>query len=573
MEIGSLDNTVVWTCGDLNPFNFVVFLDGEMISSGPWNGSDIMVDVDALGVGTYNLTLTVYDSSGNQASSTVSVIIQDTTAPEIIGPESMQLAEGVVGVPIQWEGNDIYPWNYTILLEGKVQAEGIWNSTGEFFITYTVDHSLGIFNYTIVLSDQFGNIAHNTVLLTVYDGTSPTVNEPSDIEYSEMTTGHFIIWNGSDAHPLEFIILRNGTEIDSGPWSGESIVVNVDGLAFGVWNYTAVLIDVGGNRASDTALITIIDTTAPSSIEWLSNYEVEAGTEHAWVNLTLEDYHPSRCMIQVNGSIEYDGIFTSGIAIELDIGPLDLGIHNVTATATDESGNSIMLTLWITASDNTAPTIDLLGDIDSELGIATIIVWTLSDTWPWDFEGIYQIRVNGSFDIIDAVWNSSTVMWNGTLGFEVYNIELDLWDASGNHVYDEVMVFVVDTTPPGIIGPNDFTMHDTDTKTLTWTFTDLDPGQYTLHLNGTVVRTEEWDAGDLTYIIGFSAGVYNFTVMVADGSGNTATDTVIVTVLSTITNGTGEGPVFDTGFLLLVVGGGLGALVIIIVVIVRLRKG
>ena len=75
----------------------------------------------------------------------------------------------------------------------------------------------------------------------------------------EGESGNSITWSPSDDHPESFTIYQNGTVIASGPWDGSPITVEVDGLSPGVYNYTLVVTDVGGNTVTDTVLIAVRD--------------------------------------------------------------------------------------------------------------------------------------------------------------------------------------------------------------------------------------------------------------------------------------------------------------------------
>jgi hypothetical protein len=88
--------------------------------------------------------------------------------------------------------------------------------------------------------------------------TTPTIDQPADIDYVEGTTGNTIIWTPSDAHPSHYVVYRNGTEVALASWNGSSITVDVDGLSVGVYNYTIVVYNTSGNWASDTVLVIVL---------------------------------------------------------------------------------------------------------------------------------------------------------------------------------------------------------------------------------------------------------------------------------------------------------------------------
>lgn len=81
-EVGTTGHQIVWEVSDDNPLLYSVFRNGTLIDTDLWNGSDITVNIDGLGVGTYNYTLYLFDASLNMASSTVWV----TVTPRASGP-------------------------------------------------------------------------------------------------------------------------------------------------------------------------------------------------------------------------------------------------------------------------------------------------------------------------------------------------------------------------------------------------------------------------------------------------------------------------------------------------------
>ncbi|UCG89575.1 MAG: hypothetical protein JSU57_03630, partial [Candidatus Heimdallarchaeota archaeon] len=70
---------------------------------------------------------------------------------------------------------------------------------------------------------------------------------------------------------------------------------------------------------------------------------------------------------------------------------------------------------------------------------------------------------------------------------------------------------------------------------ISWTATDLDPATYTVYLDGAFNTSGSWTSGNafLVDIDGLAVGLYNFTVVCVDASGNSNSDTVWVTVEET----------------------------------------
>jgi len=200
-------------------------------------------------------------------SSQDSYIVIDSTEPTIDHPSDIVYEEGATGNSITWNPSDEFPESYQIFRNGVQIRTGLWNSSAES-ITISVDGlAIGLYNFALVVYDVDENSASDTVLVNVADLTPPLLDNPEDIIYEEGSIGYNITWNPTDAHPTSYVVLRNGSEIESGHWAGDSIIVFIDGLPSGNYNYTLVVIDVGSNRASDEVTVTVLAVTTTTTTE------------------------------------------------------------------------------------------------------------------------------------------------------------------------------------------------------------------------------------------------------------------------------------------------------------------
>ncbi|MHA1633824.1 MAG: Ig-like domain-containing protein [Candidatus Thorarchaeota archaeon] len=123
----------------------------------------------------------------------------------------------------------------------------------------TDDVTLGQHDIDVIVHDLAGNTQSDTIDVTVVDTIHPIVDEPPDFEFVEGWIDQVITWQVSDLRPDSFEILVDGSQIHSGPWtlSSTTIEITVDTIGQGVHNVTLVVIDAGGNSASDTVFVTI----------------------------------------------------------------------------------------------------------------------------------------------------------------------------------------------------------------------------------------------------------------------------------------------------------------------------
>jgi parallel beta-helix repeat protein len=166
-EAGLTGNQLNWTAFDVNPDTYIIYRNGTIIDSGEWNGSYIAVDIDGLIFGVYNYTLFVNDTLGVYSVDSVFVIVVDTIAPTIDGPNDMSWTEGETGNDITWTAYDASPATYSLFINGSLYKMGLWNISGEAIVV-NLDHlPAGISNVTILVIDMAGNTAVNSVIVTV----------------------------------------------------------------------------------------------------------------------------------------------------------------------------------------------------------------------------------------------------------------------------------------------------------------------------------------------------------------------------------------------------------------------
>ncbi|MFW9955194.1 MAG: hypothetical protein ACFFD3_11625, partial [Candidatus Thorarchaeota archaeon] len=104
-----------------------------------------------------------------------------------------------------------------------------------------------------------------------------------------------------------------------------------------------------------------------------------------------------------------------------------------------------------------------------------------------------------------------------------------------------------------------------------WNPTDQYPAYFEVSYNGSTMVEGSWGGSRIAVSVdGLSVGSHVFTITVEDGGGNTATDSVTVTVLP-IQGYTTPPPPLDLGLVGLVVAG-VAAVIIVVVVIFFIRK-
>ena len=94
---------------------------------------------------------------------------------------------------------------------------------------------------------------------------APTLNSPPDLSYVVGSTGNNITWIAYSQHPSSYKLFRNGTELLSENWDGNTILVDVDGLDIGTYNYSIVVYDIYGLSAIDTVFVSVTQATTTTT--------------------------------------------------------------------------------------------------------------------------------------------------------------------------------------------------------------------------------------------------------------------------------------------------------------------
>ncbi len=295
-------HSIYWDCHDWDPLNYTVYHNGLVYESGSWDGLAIEVGIDGLPLGLHTFQLELWDELDHSAIDEVKVSVTaelspDTTPPILNQPGNVAAPnETLTGYWINWTATDINPATFEIWQNGSSIETGTWmDGVPINFSLEGLGLTNGTYNFSIVVWDGFSNYANSTVLVYVgiTDTTAPTVNSPDDVIYIVGDIGNNITWIAFDQFGKNYLITRNGSEVAVGPWNGGNIIVNVDGLAQGIYEYEVTVYDWGGQSASDIVYVYVgIEVSKPEDGEgddqFLSGFFLGAGlVASAVVILTL----------------------------------------------------------------------------------------------------------------------------------------------------------------------------------------------------------------------------------------------------------------------------------------------
>ncbi|ERJ11137.1 immunoglobulin-like domain-containing protein [Haloplasma contractile] len=270
--------------------------------------------VDMNSIGTYEITVTVTDTSGNQMTQTYDVEVNDTTAP-IIEVEDLDYILN----------SEIPNWPELIGISDN------YYDRSELTIDIDADDVdmavVGNYDVHVTVTDDSGNESTKTFKVAVIDDIAPTVSI-EDHTFEVLTNAP--IWsvlieamdNYDQAEDLVIVINANEVKMDT----------------VGTYTVYVTVTDTSGNSTDTSFIVTIEDTIAPTF----------SGVKDRTVRVGVNAFDP---LEGITANDTNDGELTEHIEIS---GDYDLGKHGdytLTLKVKDESGNEKTTTYTLTVDD------------------------------------------------------------------------------------------------------------------------------------------------------------------------------------------------------------------------------
>ncbi len=204
-------------------------------------------------LGTYTITYTASDSSGNAAASvTRTVIVRDTTKPVITLTGSstvyVEFGDNYSEQGATW--TDAYDGSGSATVSGSVNVG-----------------TLGTYTRTYTYTDSSGNVANSvTRTVIVHDTTAPTVT--GDLTY---TTNLLSVTTATDIY--EYLLTMSDTHTSELNVSIENDTYTGNETTKGTYTYDVRVADSTGNATVKTITVTVADNQAPVLSSTLTFYD------------------------------------------------------------------------------------------------------------------------------------------------------------------------------------------------------------------------------------------------------------------------------------------------------------
>lgn len=433
----------------------------------------------------------------------------------------------------------------------------------------------------IVLTISFVLAAH--IITTSSGGTSYSVNEDVGFVYNitvnntdSLGTANITQVNITFPNSFSFLVNSNGTDAGTHTFTNTSTVLswNNDGLVMnltwkyfwfnltastpGSYNLSVATTNATGTETTNIS-VTINDTTAPSSIDFVSPTEsnnANLSQSNIAINVTATDNGVidtiiARLFNSTGNQINSSTSSTSPLFINFT--GLSDGIYYFNATVNDTYGNSNSTSTRTITLDTTYPLIDYgTGTESDNANVSQSNVYVNVSVTETNEANITFRIYNSTGEVNTTTYTDGTRTVNWTsLADGTYTYNATVIDYAGNSNTTPTRTITLDSTNPIItlIAPADSTSSTTSAYNFTFNVTDDQTiSNCSLIFDGSIINT-------LTSVnnSGGTNGMYNSSLSIATHTwsinctdiagnvGNSSTRTLIVSAAATTTTTSSSG--------------------------------
>jgi hypothetical protein len=361
-------------------------------------------------------------------------------------------------------------------------------------------------------------------------------SSPGNISYEFDFPYGEIQWD-YDIKYLDYVVYLDGAVNKTGYADKRVTTFNITGFHVGVYNITMNTSNVDG-WVVDTIWLDVLEPFAPVFNEDPGfTFIFEQSAIIYSLEWNFSDFGLDSYILYQDSIVNASGtnLNTNNSVVTLDLlGLNDYQEYNFTIVVVDEIGLSSNRTTLVTPVPAAAPNIIDKPSLNNLIDQTDYfwLNWTVSDLNP-DSYIIYQDNAT----VASGDWQNNTEISYLVHGLDKgdYNYTITLNDTNGYTTTDTVWLSTYDEVDPNFISvpDNKEIIFGTISNVLTWEVNDTYPDSYVIYKNGIEIDSGDWIIeGEIVLSIGSSSlGIFNYTIVVNDTSGNSFYNTVFVTVI------------------------------------------
>ncbi|WP_462162962.1 immunoglobulin-like domain-containing protein [Pseudoalteromonas xiamenensis] len=356
---------------------------------------------------------------------------------------------------------------------------------------------VGTYTLTYSVSDAAGNTATATRSVSVVDVTAPVITVPAAMTVAATDASGTAVTNSAIA---TFLASATANDAVDGALTVTHNAPSV--LPLGANTITFEAVDASGNRANQTAVLTVVDQTKPVlSLNGSNAITLPVGDVYSELGASALD--------------NVDGDISAKVVVSGTVDSATVGVYTLTYTVSDAAGNSATATRSVSIQDASAPVVTPPSDL---------VVAATDGTGTAASDAMIATFLAGA-TALDAVDGNLTAQIShdapAVFPLGTTQVNFSVTDGAGNTGTARASVTVADQSKPELL------LSSGNTLVLSVGEAFVEPG-YTAQDNvdgditANVVRTGTVDTN--------TKGVYTLSYTVSDAAGNKTSATRSVTV-------------------------------------------
>ena len=470
--------------------------------------------------GSYQVTFTVTDGKGGDATETVTITVSDSNrSPILSGIGNQSVTEGSA-LSLTLSGSDPDGDALTFSVSSNPSGSSL---SGNVFNWTPGSDQAGSHSLTLAVSDGRGGDASETIVISVGD-----VNRPPVLA---------VIGNQSVSEGSALNLTLSGSDPDgdaltysaSGNPAGSALADNVFSWTpnhdqAGSYEVAFSASDGQGGTVSETITIAVADANRSPTLAYVGD---QSASEGGTLTLVLAGSDADGDELSYTMSDSPSGSSLTGNVFSWTPGINQAGSYQVTFTVSDSKGGTGTATITITIADvNQPPTLAEISNRSVSEGEAvTFTLWATDPDWETLTFTVSGNPLGSSLTGDVFNWTPS----NDQAGS--YAVTFTVSDGRGGQASQTTVISVGDVNhPPTLSSIGDQSVSEGSALALTLSGMDPDGNAITYSVSGNPSGSSlsnnqfSWTPNSN------QAGNYTVTFTVSDGSGGEAKETITITV-------------------------------------------